>query len=612
MAKIVINEISQNYTFTTNPNNFCSVALPITACWGLAFEDPDSLGVTVDRELEATVFNHFPATTEGVEAFVSTYRGPAANYRSAKDYSYQIALTLLTAGYDVDVCRVCSGTHASATINATIETEEGVSSGSLTLRAKYPGSFGNNLVGSIKKVINRDYWNLVAYIIDSLGTRVAVENIVFTFDYDKSDDNVLHVSEIESNFFDLIVDGISTDVGVTFATDAVQLSGGSDRKVDGTAEAMMDEAIELAELRYSLVPDSEVTDYKSVLTNIKNSNPSVSRAASIRYMEWNYNAAYYIMEILTDKLAYDTKRLIMPGWDDQNFWFLTGETTMRINAISPLHARMMEVAAKARCITALIDLPKSLDRSGVWNDSEYTTSWGYAQILSNYKPSDNTDVDGLFSTHSALFGPWAQYKYAGTNKSSIAPPGFIALMIQLAMIRNQSLQYEWAQPTTRVHNLTIGSPDYRVPKRLLDNWQSLEGVSLNVITQIPSLGVTVWGNSTLFNVPPATYNALQNLSTRYLMNAIKDVVFRAGLGVTFQYNNSEAYSKFYVACSPLLDTMMSVGAITKYTIEMSKDINALDSVNLNSVVGTIQIWVEGVINDITIDLIALPAGTEND
>ena len=112
------------------------------------------------------------------------------------------------------------------------------------------------------------------------------------------------------------------------------------------------------------------------------------------------------------------------------------------------------------------------------------------------------------------------------------------------------------------------------------------------------------------NVPVATYNALQNLSTRLLVNAIENVAYKCGLSITFQYNNSEAYSKFYAGVTPILDTMRNVGAIEKYTIEMSADIDSLDSVNLNSVLGQISIWVRGVINDITIDLVALPAESE--
>lgn len=610
MAKITINEISRNYTYSAGNSSFCSVALPITACWGPAFEDPESAGVTLDEMLENTAFQHFPSTQEGLEAFTATYRGPAANYRAAQDFSYNIAVTLLTTGYDVDVCRVCAGTHASATFNATIGTGT-TTAGTFVVRAKYAGSFGNNLIVTLRQVPGKKYWNLITYIQDSTGVTTAVENITFVFDMDNSTDAILHVSEIRSNFLDFVVTGIETDDDVTMSATKATLSGGSDRPADRSAAAMMDDAIGLATTRYGYVGASDPDKYVSALVQLKGNNPSVSKASTIKNREWNFNAAYQVLDILTDKLAYNSKRMILPGWDDQDIEFITGEKVSRLDGISPLHARMMEVAANTRCCAALLDIPRSLNRSGVWIDSSEESAEGYAQKISNYIPTGTFDDDGLFSTHSALFAPWCQYKYAGTSRNNIAPPSFLALMIQISMIKNQSLQYEWAMPTTRQHNLTIGAPDYIIPKRLLDNWQSIEGVSLNCICQIPDQGMTLWGNSTAYNVPVAQYNALQNLSTRYLFDAIKDLAYRCGIGITFQYNNQEAYSQFYAGCSPLLDTMLSVGAITKYEIHMSKDINALDSVNLNSVVGQIIIWVEGIINDITIDLIALPAGTEN-
>lgn len=612
MAKITINEISRNYTYSAGNSSFCSVALPITSSWGPAYQDPNSAGVSVDEMLESTVFQHFASTQEGLEAFTATYRGPAANYRASQDYSYNIAVTLLAAGYDLDVCRVCAGTNASGVLVADIGPSGGpTTQGTLTFKAKYPGSFGNNIIGYLRQIPGRNYWNLVTYIADASGSATAVENLTFVFDINNSTDAILHISEIRSSFFNFVVDGIEVDSNVTFTTNRVQLSGGSDRPADTTASDMMDDAIALATTRYGYVSASDPTDYLAALNAVKSNNPSIVKASTIKNREWNFNAAYQVLEILTDKLAYNAKRMILPGWDDQDIEFLTGEKVARLSGISPMHARMMEVAANTRCCAALLDIPKSLLRSGVWVDSPDTNLEGYAQKISRYLPANIADDDGLFSTHSALFAPWCQYRYAGTVRNNIAPPAFLALMIQLAMLKNQSLQYEWAMPTTRKHNLTIGSPDYIVPKAMLDNWQSIDGVSLNILTNIPDVGMTLWGNSTCFEVQPATYNALQNLSTRYLMDALKDLAYRCGIGITFQYNNQEAYSKFYAGMSPLCDTMLSVGAITKYEISMSKDINALDSINLNSVVGVIKIWVEGIINDITIDLIALPAGTEN-
>ena len=150
MAQITINEVSQNYTYNIGTNSFCTVALPITASWGPAFVDPDTVGEDLDTVLENTVWQRFPATQAGLESFVSTYRGPAANYRIAKDYSYQMAMTLLTSGYDVLVCRLCPGTHAQATLKTTdytesTETKEDqgevitiTAGGSVTFKAKYP------------------------------------------------------------------------------------------------------------------------------------------------------------------------------------------------------------------------------------------------------------------------------------------------------------------------------------------------------------------------------------------------------------------------------------------------------------------------------------------
>ena len=272
----------------------------------------------------------------------------------------------------------------------------------------------------------------------------------------------------------------------------------------------------------------------------------------------------------------------------------------------------MDVAYYSRCATGMIDIPRSLPRSGVYNDDTSTSTQGYAQMLARYTPSNSAmDVNGsLYHTHSALFAPWGQYTFVGTSKQNAASPSFLVLLIQRAMLLNQPLQYEWALPTNRKHNLKIGKMDYTVPKKVLDEWQKLEGVGVNAITTLPDMGTTIWGNSTLYEVPPATYQALANLSTRYLVNAVEDIAYRCGISITFQYNNEQAYNKFYAGVTPTLDTMKNVGAIDDYYIRMAADINGLDQVNANTVIGKIYLVINGVVNDIFIDLIALPPGTD--
>lgn len=615
MAQITINEVSQNYTYNIGTNSFCTVAMPITASWGPAFVDPEAVGQDLDTVLENTVWQRFPATQAGLEAFVSAYRGPAANYRIAKDYSYQMAMTLLTSGYDVLVCRLCPGTHAQATVT----TAEG---GSLTLKAKYPGTFGNSLIATLNKIPNRDYWNLIVYVLDSSGVKTAVENIVFAFELDHTTDSILHIEEVESNFLTFTVSGAVKDssdfgkAGAAIRLGATDDSKGTDRSVDGTAEQMMDDAIKYAKSRYATVvsstADVDKLEYIMALQDVKSGTPDVSTAATIKYNEWLYTFALNVYDLLKDKLAYNPNRVISPGWDDQDITALTGQQVTRLGTLSPIHVKLMDVAYYSRCATALLDVPKSLPRSAVYNDSTVDSEEGYAQKLARFVPKNAAmDINGaLYQTHSALFAPWGQYTYVGTSKQNPASPSFQTLLIQRAMLMNQSVQYEWAMPSNRKHKLALGKLDYTVPKKLLDVWQTLEGVGVNVITSIPDLGTSLWGNSTLYEVPPATYQALANLSTRYLVNAIENIAYKAGISITFQYNNDEAYSKFYAAVTPILDTMKNVGAIDGYYVKMAADVNGLDQVNANTVIGKIYLVINGVINDIIIDLIALPPGTD--
>ena len=601
MANIQINEISQNYSYNIGSSSFCTVALPITASWGPALIDPKSANRDLKDLLESVTWKKFPATQAGVESFISTFRGPAANYRIAKDYSYHTALTLLANGYDVLVCRLCPGTHAEASI--VDKTAEG---NSLTFKAKYPGTFGNSLQIKMQKVINRNYWNAIVYVVDITGVKTAVENLVFTFNIDAATDSIMHISEIESNFVDFVTAGTLTDT-TEFSTDitTIQLSGGTDRAADGTAEAMMDEAITLAEKRFSDA-GSSVTDYKAALTAAK-SAVDVSRASSIRYMEWLYTYSLPVYDLLKDKISYSPARIISPGWDDQNIQDISGDIVTSLAAVSPIHIKLMDVAYHSRCAVSYLDIPKCLPRSAVHDDS--STNPGYAQKLARFSPADNLD-GSLYNSHSTLFAPWGQFVYTGTSKMAAASPSFLALIIERAMIKNQSLQYEWIMPSSRKHNLPIGKLAYTIPKTVLDTWQNIEGTRINILTEMPDMGIILWGNSTLFEVPPATYQALANLSTRKLVNAVEDVVYKVGLSITFNYNNDEAYSKFYVGVSPILDSMKNAGAIVDYKIKMSADINGVDSVNANTVIGKIYLTVNGVIEDINVDLIALPSSVD--
>lgn len=644
MAQIVINEISQSFTYNIGTNNYATVAMPITACWGPAYLDPATAGVTRDEMLENSMFTHYPATQRGLEAFVSTYRGPASNYRLAKDYSYQIVMTLLTAGYDVLVCRLSPGTGAQGSyVEGTWSTDDPPvftpteGGGQLIIRAKYVGTFGNTLRTRLVKVADRrfpddptkGYWALTTYSIDASGIQTSLETLMFVMDTNNSTDSMLHISELESNYLTFTVVG-----NLTEATDLASqsttvpgeygfiatLAGASDKAAEGTVADMMTSAIAEATTRYQAARQTTDpitdSDYLDALATRTDANTDLTTASNIRYMEWLYTAAYFVYDLLKDKLSYAPQRIISPGWDDQDITAIDGSPPARIKELSPLHIKLMDVGYYSRCGASLLDIPRAASRGTVSTTDPSTPNnqLGYAQMLARYTPLNALyDINSvLYQTHSALIVGWGQYVYVGTSKQAQASPSFQTLMIDRAMKLNQANQYEWLLPSNRTHNIRLGKLAYKVPKKLLDDWQDIEGVGVNVVCEVNGLGIVLWGNSTLFEVPPATYQALANLSTRYLANAIENVAYRCSLSITFQYNNEQAYSQFYAGCTPILDSMVNAGALIAWRIEMSADINATDMVHANTVIGKIWIQPYGVVNDVIIDLIVLPPHVDID
>lgn len=646
MANIVINEISQNYSYVIGNDSFATVALPITSSWGPGYFEPDTMGVSGDNrderkqtELEDTVWQRFPSNQTGIEAFVSMYRGPANNYRLAKDYSYQIAMSLLSAGYDVLVCRLNFGTYAQGAV-VTDVSEKG-RGGKFILKAKYVGSFGNKLLCTLKKMRNRNCWNLIVYIIDSTGVKYSVENKTFTFEIENSSDSVMHLEEIESDYVDIKVDGVIKDTAeFDDVANNIVFTGGADRpadpkKSDGSVDvnALMDDAIRMAKNRYSTV--MHVTDgsftsmtgadrdkvldtaqYIQALKALKASDPDPAVASTRRYQEWLYTEVLDVYDLLLDRLSYSPNRIISPGWDDQDILELTPDADLtQFTEMSPIHHKLMYVGYYSRCGTSYIDVPKSMKRKYVYNGSTDVATQGYAQLLARYQPtSEVLDIDNtLYPTHSAMFGPWGTYRYVGTAKFCPASPSFLALIIQRSMIKNQAAQYEWIQPSSRKCNVLIGKMAYTVPQKILDLWQPEPdqegGCGVNAIGNIPELGLSIWGDSTIYENPPAVYQALRNLSTRLVVNALKNQAYKTGLSITWNYNNESAYAKFYVGMTPLAEAMRNAGAIEDYYIRMTADLDKVGMVKANSVIGKIYIVAVGTIQQITIDLIALPPAT---
>ena len=218
------------------------------------------------------------------------------------------------------------------------------------------------------------------------------------------------------------------------------------------------------------------------------------------------------------------------------------------------------------------------------------------------------------STYAQLVGPWCKTTLPLGGPNIWVTPELAHLLLIINAEGIGGINKWWMVPAGMTSTGVAHTPEYKIKKSYLDIIQNHdEGVCLNPLMEVPGKGFTCFGNSTLWNKPIGTYNALQNLSTRLLCNRVKQRIWDVALQILFKYNNDNAYSHFYAGLSPLLDEMRSVGALTGneynplgYKILMNPDIINLDRINANTVIGKVYLAVTGVIDTVNVDLFLLP------
>jgi hypothetical protein len=231
-----------------------------------------------------------------------------------------------------------------------------------------------------------------------------------------------------------------------------------------------------------------------------------------------------------------------------------------------------------------------------------------------YKDAISQVVGPTYSTFGEVVGPWCKTTLAFSGSNSWIAPEIAHLLLIISAKGIGGQNKWWMVPAGMIGTGIVHTPEYKIKRHYLDLIQDHdEGVCLNPLMEVPGKGFTCFGNSTLWDKPLGSYNALQNLSTRFLTNRVKQRIWDTALQILFRYNNEDAYSHFYAGLSPLLDEMRAVGALTGneynpwgYRIIMNPDIVNLDRINANTVIGKVELAVTGVIDTVDVDLFLLP------
>ena len=608
MPRITITEHSDTYSFQVRNNQYATIAFPITAIWGPAYVAGD-----VDNNPD---WVHFEAGYKGTTEFTDTFKGPNT-YLGQREKSYDYALKLLANGYDILVKRV-DGLGKKASIYVNFANASGDDPAiKIVFTAKYAGTYGNALKVIVNFNKTTKLGTVQVFEVTDQSRDVLLEQKDVAFASTVASDLVPLITEAEFKYLSNIVLATPSDVPVTpdsciaravTSPITARLGGGTDyteRTVDGTQITKNDIT--------ALLSARGLTNSNSLYATYIASLADVSSNLELLYnQQVLYSRVIACVDELTDPICYDWDALFCAIADDQYIpkSYISQQDPANIKyAVSDLTVKLGVVAANSKCGVAFYGLPFNCPRGTLVNK---VGTWAV-----KYKDDVSAALEQagtMYSTYAQLVGPWCKTTLPLGGPNIWVTPELAHLLLIINAQGIGGINKWWMVPAGMTSTGVAHTPEYKIKKAYLDIIQNHdEGVCLNPLMEVPGKGFTCFGNSTLWNKPIGTYNALQNLSTRLLCNRVKQRIWDVALQILFKYNNDNAYSHFYAGLSPLLDEMRSVGALTGneanplgYKILMNPDIINLDRINANTVIGKVYLAVTGVIDNVAVDLFLLP------
>ena len=575
----------------------------------------------VDGTYTFTCNNGWTLGTEETQVNLEDY-GITITGTAATDDVISVAFTL---GADPNIL---AADHTEGVANSIPE-----STNALRLVAKFPGTFGNNLKVRVRCGVDGNGYKIgTVEVFNNNGYRTHPNEIVPTdqllelvsvaFDDEAATDNRPLITEATLTNLDTPkFINYTTDVEISPAqyptgAQVISLLYGTDYVTELTDAAGQQSAITAQDVT-DIVAErfNTSSSYYSYIEEVAGAYASSDQDALIRLYNQQvlYKRFYSSVDELTDPIVYDWDALIQGIADDQYVpkSYLESHPEFYMDyEVSALVIKMIQVAAESKCGATFLGTPFGMPRgiqTGIGANAVKTGAL-------KYKDSVSQAVGAEYSTFGEVVGPWCKTTLPIAGSNSWIAPEVAHLLLIINAKGIGGVNKWWMVPAGMLGSGIVHSPEYKIKKHYLDLIQDHDqGVCLNPLMEVPGKGFTCFGNSTLWDKPLGTYNALQNLSTRLLTNRVKQRIWDTALQILFRYNNEDAYSHFYAGLSPLLDEMRSVGALTGneynpwgYRIIMNPDIINLDRINANTVIGKVELAVTGVIDTVDVDLFLLP------
>ena len=230
-----------------------------------------------------------------------------------------------------------------------------------------------------------------------------------------------------------------------------------------------------------------------------------------------------------------------------------------------------------------------------------------------YDPYKLVEYSRIVNTsYATMYYPWCYVNspyIAGAQM--LMCPSYIFLYTLLQNLENNVDAQKWFPPAgvTRATARVVKKPKFEIGSVLLDDWQNDNTSRVNPIMRLKQYGYVIYGQYTCLEaIDMFTHSALESVNVRLVANAVKKKIFDVCLNLAFDPNTETLWDKFFDQMDQYLRYMKYNEGVYDYRIVMDESTVTTDAINHLRCPGKVYIAPTRTAEFFDIDFIITDAG----
>lgn len=205
-------------------------------------------------------------------------------------------------------------------------------------------------------------------------------------------------------------------------------------------------------------------------------------------------------------------------------------------------------------------------------------------VPDNYDPNQITEYSRLINTsYATMHFPWCEVAspYIAGARIWMAP-SYIFLYTFMQNLENNVDSQKWFPPAgvKRARARVIKKPKFEIGSVYLNEWQNLTTARVNPFMKLKDYGYVIYGQYTCLEaIDMYTHSALESINVRLVANTVKKKIFEVCLNLAFDPNTEELWNRFFDQMDQFLRYMKFNGGVYDYRIVMDKSTVTTDDIN---------------------------------